>query len=99
LLDINQYRFNGKLQNYLHSTCPIVPKFHSTFGQPIERQEVSQEVDRGRDTDAEKQSSKKLLGRVDRLYKHVASGLNLVKDDFGIHILYNAAFIDMRAME
>ena len=54
LLDINQYRFNGKLQNYLHSTCPIVPKFYSTFGQPIERQEISQEVDRGRDTDAEK---------------------------------------------
>ena len=36
---------------------------------------------------------------MDRLYKHTESGLNLVKDDFGIHVLYNAAFADMRAME
>lgn len=32
LVDINKYRFNKKLQNYLHSTCPLVPKFHATFG-------------------------------------------------------------------
>ena len=32
LIDINKYRFNGKILNFLHSTCPIVPKFHATFG-------------------------------------------------------------------
>lgn len=32
LIDINKYRFQGLMQNYLNSTCPIVPKFHSTFG-------------------------------------------------------------------
>ena len=37
LIDINQYRYNNRFVNYLNSTCPIVPKFHATFGQPIER--------------------------------------------------------------
>jgi hypothetical protein len=27
------------------STCPILPKFHITFGEPIERQEVSTEFE------------------------------------------------------
>ena len=37
LLDINKYRFNKKMSNFLHSTCPLVPKYHATFGQAIER--------------------------------------------------------------
>jgi hypothetical protein len=39
------------------------------------------------------------LGRVDTIYKHDTGGLNLVKDDFGIHVLYDATFVDMRSME
>ena len=78
LVDINKYRFNKKMSNYLNSTCPLVPKFHATFGQPIDRQEISQEIDNARNTDAQKQESKKLLGRVEKLYKHAATDLNLV---------------------
>ena len=36
---------------------------------------------------------------MDRIYKHEKAGLNLVKDDFGIHVLYDATFADMRSME
>jgi hypothetical protein len=43
--------------------------------------------------------SRKFLGRIDKLYKHAESDLNLVRDDFGIHILYDATFSDMRSME
>lgn len=32
LIEINKYKFGKTIQNYLNSTCPIVPKFHSTFG-------------------------------------------------------------------
>lgn len=99
LVDINRYRFNARVQNYLHTTCPIVPKFHSTFGEPIERQDISQDLDRGANTDARHVENRKLVGRVDTLYKHAGTGLNLVKDDFGVHILYDAALADMRTME
>lgn len=40
-----------------------------------------------------------MLGRSDVLYEHKHSGLNLVKDDFGVHIMWDAAFLDMRALE
>lgn len=88
------------MQNFLHSTCPLVPKFHATFGQAIERQEISKEVDQGQtNTDSRRSESKKFLGRVDKMYKHEGTDLNLVMDDFGAHVLYDAAFSDMRAME
>jgi hypothetical protein len=99
LVDLNKYRFNKRAQNFLHTTCPIVPKFHSTFGEPIERQEISQDIDNGRNTDGARVENRKLVGRVDQLYKHEKTGLNLVKDDFGVHILYDSAFADMRTME
>lgn len=99
LIDINKYKFNDKFNNYLYSTCPLVPKFHASFGQPIEKQDISMDIDLGKNSDAEKQEAKKLLGRVDTLYKHEETGLNLVKDDFGIHILYEATFADMRVIE
>lgn len=51
LIDINKYRYNDRLGNYMYSTCPIVPKFHATFGQPIERQEISAEIDLSRNAD------------------------------------------------
>lgn len=101
LVDINKYRFNKKTYNFLRTTCPIVPKFHSTFGEPIERQEISQETDQGQNPGAgpNKGENRKLVGRVDTLYKHEKTGLNLVKDDFGVHILYDSALADMRSME
>jgi hypothetical protein len=45
LIDLNRFRNNGKIHNSLLSSCPIVPKFHVTFGEPIERQEVSEEIE------------------------------------------------------
>lgn len=36
---------------------------------------------------------------MDKIYKHEKMDLNLVKDDFGIHVLYDATFADMRSME
>jgi hypothetical protein len=47
LIELNKYKFGKVVQNYLNSTCPVVPKFHSTFGQPIERQEISKEIEQG----------------------------------------------------
>ena len=95
LLDINHYRFNNKMVSNLQSTCPIVPKFHATFGQPVERQEISAEIDMLKNTDIKEKEGKKLLGRADRVYRH-SGGLVLVEDDFKVHVFYDATFLDMR---
>ena len=37
MVDINRFRYQGRLSNIIYSTCPIIPKFHTTFGEPIDR--------------------------------------------------------------
>ena len=100
LIDINKFKFGKVMQNYLNSTCPVVPKFHSTYCQPIDRQEISKEIDQAnKNNDQRRFESKQLLGRIDFIYKNEECDLNLVKDDFGIHIIYDSTFADMRMME
>ena len=37
LIDIMKIKFNEKFQNFIFSTCPIIPRFHTTFGEPLDR--------------------------------------------------------------
>ena len=99
MIDINGYRNNGILNNGLFSTCPILPKFHLTYGEPIERQEVSYEYEISKDTDPRKQHAHNLLGRIDKIKVEEKSGLPLVIDDFGVNVIYDAALVDMEALE
>jgi hypothetical protein len=52
-----------------------------------------------RHTDVKQGEGQKLLGRVDKIYLHKQSQLHLVQDDFGVHILYDSVFPDMRSLE
>jgi len=54
LVYIHKYRFNGQFSNAQYSTNPIVPKYHVTFGQPLDRQEVSSEFEMTKDSDPKK---------------------------------------------
>lgn len=100
LIEINKYKFGDKTQNFLNSTCPIVPKFHATFGMPIEKQEISKDIEMGqKNTDGRRAESRKFLGRIDKIYKNEDVNVNLVQDDYGVHVLYDASFADMRSME
>lgn len=37
MIDIFKIRFNGRLQNLIYSSNPILPRFHSAFGEPVAR--------------------------------------------------------------
>lgn len=99
LVDLYKYRFNGDFYNQVHSTCPIVPKYHATFGDPVDRQEVSAEFEVQNKSDPKKGYSQKLLGRVDKIEEHTESGYMMVTDDYGVNVLYDATFADMRNLE
>ena len=90
---------NNKFINNLNSTCPTIPRFHATFGQPLGRQEISAEIDLAKTTNLKDIEGKKLLGRADKIIKHQKTGLNLVLDDFGIYVLFDASISDMSEME
>lgn len=100
MVDINKFRYNGHLgTNTVYSTCPIIPKFHTTFGEPIDRQEVSAEFEQTRDADPKKGPANKQLGRIDKIWRDETNDVYLVTDDYGFNIMYDCTFGDMRAVE
>lgn len=70
LVDINRYRYNNCFTNKQMSTCPILPKFHITYGAPVDRQEISAEYEQTKDSDPKKGLAANLLGRVDKIELH-----------------------------
>lgn len=43
---MKQYKFKGKFCNKIYSTCPVLPRFHATFGEPVEFQPMNVEFER-----------------------------------------------------
>jgi hypothetical protein len=37
MVDIMKFHFNKRFSATVLSTCPIVPKYHATFGEPVDR--------------------------------------------------------------
>jgi hypothetical protein len=99
LIDINRYRYNNCFSNKQMSTCPILPKYHVAYGMPTDRQEISAEYEQTKDSDPKKGLAANLLGRVDKIEEHAQSKCFIVTDDFGVNVMYDATFGDMRAIE
>ena len=79
------------------STCPVLPKYHIAYGEPIQRQEALAEFEVNKDADPRKAMSQRLLGRIDHISEF--EDVVLVADDFGVNIMYDATFADMRVLE
>mmetsp|Transcript_23046 Transcript_23046/g.22433 ORF Transcript_23046/g.22433 Transcript_23046/m.22433 type:complete len:85 (+) Transcript_23046:2030-2284(+) len=82
MVDMMKVKFNDKFKSFIFSTCPIIPRFHLAFGEPLERQEVSAELEKAKLSDNKKEEGKKLMGRVDTIYFCDKHDLYLVKDDY-----------------
>ena len=52
-----------------------------------------------KNSDNKKDEGKKLLGRMDQIYFNETLSIYMVKDDFGKHILFDCALLDMQLME
>lgn len=87
------------MHNEQLSTCPILPKFHLTWGEPIERQEVSVEYETLKDSDPRKSAAHRMLGRIDEIKWNAEAKLYLVTDDYGVNVMYDCVFADMSAIE
>ncbi len=44
-VSLKGYKYNKRFNPQLTSTCPCVPKFHTTFGRPTLYQDVSKEIE------------------------------------------------------
>ena len=99
MVDINRFRYEGQLSNVIYSTCPVIPKYHTTFGEPIDRQEISAEFEQTKDSDPKKGLAQNMKGRVDRIWLDEKSGCYIVTDDYDFNVMYDCTFSDMRALE
>ncbi len=99
LIDIHKLAFNDSFKNLVFSTHPLLPRFHATFGEPLNRLEISQERQAQKTQDNKKEEGKRLLGRVDTIEWNEQTGFYFVKDDFGKYIMYDAAMLDMKKMD
>jgi hypothetical protein len=99
MVDIMKIKFNEKFKNHVYSTCPILPRYHATFGEPIERQEMSSEIENSKVADNKKEEGKKLLGRIDEIFYNEKLEYYFVKDDFNEYIMFDCALLDMKSLE
>ncbi|CDW83349.1 UNKNOWN [Stylonychia lemnae] len=99
LVDMKKYKFKGKFNNKVFSTCPSIPRFHATFGEPIEFQPYNVELERIGSIKHATDEGVKLLGRVDHIEVDAKNREVFVKDDFGLYIMYDCSFQDMKDLE
>lgn len=67
-ISLKGYKYNKKFNPELTSTCPCMPKYHTTFGRPSLYEEISQEIERNEiDCRDWRDSSKPIISYKDRL--------------------------------
>ena len=99
LVDMKKFKFKGKFYNKNYSTCPILPRFHATFGEPVEFQPLNVEMERVGVIKHATDESVKLMGRIDKAEIDEKTREVLIKDDYGVYILYDCALQDMKDLE
>jgi hypothetical protein len=96
---MKQYKYKGKFCNKIYSTCPVLPRFHATFGEPVEFQPLNVEMERQGGQQHISDEGARLLGRIDHFEISKETREVWVKDDFGIYIMQECAMQDMRDLE
>ena len=99
MASVRMYKQNGTFNNKVFSTCPSVPRFHCTFGEPTMRQTEDIEMDLKKSQGGISKQSLKLMGRVDHIEIDETLEEVYVRDDFGVYILYDCVLQDMKGME
>ena len=99
LVDMKQFKYKGKFCNKIFSTCPVLPRFHATFGEPIEFQPLNVELERVGLIKHATDESVKLMGRVDHIEVDGKNKEVYVRDDYGIYIMYECVLQDMKDLE
>lgn len=64
---INSYKYNGLFDSHLLSTCPMLPKYHRTFGRPNLYESMTAEVDRRSNSNASAEEMRSLIVKRDKI--------------------------------
>ena len=105
VVSIKGYKYNKQFNPRLTSTCPCVPKFHSTFGRPTLYEDRSQEIEKqglpGQELQFVASPKKASLDRI--IFKQGSKNLFdseiQVLDEHGIEVVYREALNDLVLLE
>ena len=104
-VSLKGYKYNKQFNPRLTSTCPCVPKFHSTFGRQTLYEDLSAEMERNNlgGKHEWRQDAKTKPAGVDRLiFREGKSSLETeitVLDEHGIAVVYREALNDLLLLE
>ena len=101
-LSIKGYKFNKRFNPSTSSTCPCLPRYHTTYGRPTLYEEVSAAVERREES--WRFEAKPIVAYKDKLvFQEDSSGiLNCtisVLDAHGIRVVYEESINDMVQLE
>jgi hypothetical protein len=99
MASVRMYKYNGKFNNRVYSTCPSYPLFHFTHGEPTSKETVDVEMDNRKQSGMISKSSLKLMGRIDHIELNEKINEVYVKDDLGVYIMHDCALQDMNYLE
>lgn len=99
LVDLKKIRIDGKFHEKHLSTCPVLPRFHATFGEPSEITPEFVQNDREQKEVYISKDSMKYLNRIDHIEIDEARSEVYVKDDFSIYLMYECTLTDMQVLE
>ncbi|CDW75700.1 UNKNOWN [Stylonychia lemnae] len=97
LLDVKKWKYNGQFHNHMLNTCPIIPQFHSTHGEPLQDKFTQQDFTDSKSTTKTHvtRKSSSYLTRMDFFKVNEESKEIFVIDDYGMYILYDCSLDDM----
>lgn len=96
---INCYKYNGMFNPKVLSTCPMLPKYHRTFGRPSLYESMSEEMDRKTNLLHASDEMKSFVVKRDRIVVIEEKSQVHVYNEFGQPIIYDEALTDMVALE
>ena len=99
LVDLKKTRLDGKFHEKHLSTCPVLPRFHATFGEPSEITPEFVLNDREEKEVFISKDSMKYLNRIDHIEIDEARSEVYVRDDFSIYLMYECSLTDMQILE
>jgi hypothetical protein len=101
-ISIKGYKFNKRFNPITSSTCPCLPRYHTTFGRPTLYEEVSASMER-RD-ESWRFEAHPIVAYKDKLIfqeqgAHLLKSTIYVLDEHGIKIVYEESINDMLQLE
>ena len=107
LYGLHKYKKEGHFETLETSTCPILPTFHASYGNPVENVEISRfqdhflgEKDMGEEErDEHTQEIKQLELRKDKVKVFGDKREVRIEDAFGVLVMYEPTLEDMRILE